>query len=227
MRNLKPFLLSGLLLVGSVGLANNNDSLIVTSIVKEATENSHLEKLAHELVDGIGPRLVGTPQMIQAKDWAIKKYNECGIPARMETWGEWRGWERGATHIDMISPRVKSLEGMQLAWSPGTKGKSVTAETIIIADQPDSISFQQWLPAVKGKFVLISMNQPTGRPDYNWEEYATKDSFEKMKKNRAAQTEAWRKRISKTGLSNKDLARALEKAGAAKPQKNHYGWSLG
>ncbi|MBC6492211.1 M20/M25/M40 family metallo-hydrolase [Flavihumibacter stibioxidans] len=215
MRNLKPILLSGLLFVGSVGLANNNDSLIVSGIVKEATENSHLEKLAHELVDGIGPRLVGTPQMTQAKDWAIKKYNEWGIPARMETWGEWRGWERGATHIDMISPRVKSLEGMQLAWSPGTKGKSVTAETIIIADQPDSISFQQWLPAVKGKFVLISMNQPTGRPDYNWEEYATKDSFEKMKKNRAAQSEAWRKRISKTGLSNKDLARALEKAGAA------------
>lgn len=68
MRNLKPILLSGLLFVGSVGLAQNNDSLIGSSIVKEATANSNLEKLAHELVDGIGPRLVGTPQMTQAKD---------------------------------------------------------------------------------------------------------------------------------------------------------------
>lgn len=215
MRNLKTFFLSGFLLVGSIGQAQKNDSLVVGAIVKEATDNSQLEKLAHELVDGIGPRLVGTPQMVQAKDWAIKKYSEWGITARMETWGEWRGWERGVTHIDMVSPRAKSLEGMQLAWSPGTKGKSVMAETIILADKPDSISFQQWLPAVKGKFVLISMQQPTGRPDYNWEEWATKESFEKMKAARTAETTAWRKRISNTGLNARELARALENAGAA------------
>ena len=58
------------------------------------------------------------------------------------------------------------------------------------------------------------MNQPTGRPDYNWEEFGTKESVEKMKKERSAVTDAWRKRISKTGLSNKTLALALEKAGA-------------
>lgn len=114
MRNLKSILFSGLLFVGSATLAQHTDSLIINSIVKEATGNSQLEKLAHELVDGIGPRLVGTPQMTQAKDWAIKKYGEWGIPARMETWGEWRGWERGATHVDMVSPRVKSLESIQL-----------------------------------------------------------------------------------------------------------------
>ncbi|MBU7578770.1 MAG: M20/M25/M40 family metallo-hydrolase, partial [Flavihumibacter sp.] len=116
---------------------------------------------------------------------------------------------------DMISPRVKSLEGMQLAWSPSTKGKTVSGETIILADVADSIAFQKWLPTVKGKFVLISMSQPTGRPDYNWQEWATADSFEKMKKEREAQTSAWRKRISKTGLNAKDLALAIEKAGAA------------
>ena len=35
-----------------------------------------------------------------------------------------------------------------------------------------------------------------------------------MKKNRTAQQDAWRKRISKTGLNNTNLALALEKAGA-------------
>jgi hypothetical protein len=58
------------------------------------------------------------------------------------------------------------------------------------------------------------MKQPTGRPDYNWEEFGTKESFEKMKKDRTAQTDAWRKRISKTGFNNTNLALALEKAGA-------------
>jgi len=153
---------------------------IVDAIIKEANENSQLEKLGHELFDGIGPRLVGSPKMQQANDWAVGKYTSWGIAARNEKWGEWRGWERGVSHIDMVSPRVKSLEGMQLAWCPSTAGKTITAETIIIPDLKDSIAFQQWLPNVKGKFVMISMNQPTGRPDYNWEEFGTKESFEKM-----------------------------------------------
>ncbi|WP_245586287.1 M20/M25/M40 family metallo-hydrolase [Olivibacter sitiensis] len=187
---------------------------IVESIVKEGTENSQLELLGRELMDGIGPRLVGSPQMQKAHDWAVSKYATWGIDAKNEKWGEWRGWERGITHIDLLSPRVKSLEGMQLAWSPSTKGKTVTGEVIILADVADSIAFQKWLPSVKGKFVLVSFSQPTGRPDYNWEEFATKESFEKMKDSRAAQQRAWAERLSKTGYSTKDLHRALENAGA-------------
>ncbi|MGZ8525609.1 MAG: M28 family peptidase, partial [Chitinophagaceae bacterium] len=214
MRNLGKLFFIVLLLPASVLYSQTKDSVIIAAIVKEATENSQLEKLGHELMDGIGPRLVGTPQMKQAHDWAVAKYNDWGIIARNEKWGEWRGWERGISHIDMVYPRVKTLEGMQLAWSPGTKGKTITAEMIILIDAADSIAFQQWLPTVKGKFVMISMNQPTGRPEYNWEEFGTKESVEKMKKEKAAQTDAWRKRISKTGLTNKELARALENAGA-------------
>ena len=68
---------------------------IIEQIVKEANENSQLEKMAHELFDEIGPRLVGTPQMQQAHAWAIAKYKSWGIEARNERWGEWQGWERG------------------------------------------------------------------------------------------------------------------------------------
>ena len=188
---------------------------VIENMVKEGTDNSQLQQLAHELVDVIGPRLVGSPKMQQAHDWAVAKYKSWGITARNEKWGEWRGWERGISHIDMVHPRVKSLEGMQLAWSPGTGGKTITAETIIIPNLADSMAFQAWLPNVKGKFVMISMQQPTGRPDYNWQEFATTESFDKLKKERTAQTEAWRLRISKTGFTARTLPVALEKAGAA------------
>ncbi|WP_078348235.1 M20/M25/M40 family metallo-hydrolase [Mucilaginibacter pedocola] len=186
---------------------------VIDNIVKEETENSQLVPLAQQLFDGIGPRLVGTPQMEKAGQWALEKYKEYGITARYEKWGDWRGWERGVSHIDMVTPRIKSLEGTQLAWSPGMK-KAVTAETIILPEFADSVAFQKWLPAVKGKFVMISMMQPTGRPDYNWTEFATKESFDKMKEARTAQTEAWRKRIANTGLTTRTLPPALEKAGA-------------
>ncbi|MGI4022894.1 MAG: M20/M25/M40 family metallo-hydrolase [Janthinobacterium lividum] len=198
---------------------------VINSIVQEETSNSQLEKLARELCDGIGPRLVGTPQMKQANDWAVAKYKSWNIPARNEKWGEWRGWERGISHIDMISPRVKSLEGTQLAWSPGMGKKTSTAEVIILPDLADSVSYQQWLPKVKGKFVMISMCQPTGRPDYNWQEFATKESFEKMKAERTTLTENWRNRIKKTGYTTRTLPVMLEKAGAAGILTNN--WSAG
>ena len=198
---------------------------IAEKIVQEENNHSQLQILAHELFDRIGPRLVGTPQMKKANDWAVEKYTGWGITARNEQWGEWKGWERGITHIDMLSPRVKSLEGTQLAWCPSTKGKTIKAELIIIPDVADSIAFANWLPSVKGKFVMISMNQPTGRPDDNWQQFATKESFDKLKKERTEQTDAWRKRISKTGYSTRMLPIILEKAGAAGVLTNN--WSSG
>jgi carboxypeptidase Q len=97
-------------------------------------------------MDGIGPRLVGTPQIKNAHDWAVAKYAGWGISARNEQWGTWRGWERGISHIDMISPRIKSLEGTQLAWSPGMGKKTATAQCVILPDLADSIAFKNWLP---------------------------------------------------------------------------------
>lgn len=199
----------------SFTLYAQDQKLIVENIVKEANENSQLETLAHELMDGIGPRLVGTPQMRQANEWAIEKYKSWGIDARNEKWGDWRGWERGITHVDMIYPRIRSLEAIQLAWSPGTEGKTISGEIIIISDLEDSLAFQKWLPNVKGKFVMLSMPQPTGRPDYNWEEYARSESMEKMKNERKELTQQWGNRIRNTGYDVRSLPQVLENAGAA------------
>lgn len=195
-------------------VAQDNNQ-VIENIVKEAIENSQLEQLGHELMDVIGPRLVGTPQMQQAHDWAVENYKNWGISARNEQWGEWRGWERGITHIDLISPRVVSLEGMQLAWSPATPEGGITAGLVVIPEVEDTTGFQEWLPDAEGKFVMVSMKQATGRPDYNWEEYATKESFEKMKEKRSQQVREWNNKILRTGQSPRSLPRALEEAGAA------------
>ncbi len=203
-----------LLFAGQLSFAQSNDQ-VIQAIVQEAEENSKLEELAHQLLDSIGPRLVGTPQMNNAHNWAVKKFESWGIPAEKQKWGEWRGWERGITHIDMIEPRVQTLEGRQLAWSPSTGKKPVTAEVITLPETvSDSMAFQRWLPNVKGKFVLISMKEPTGRPDYNWEEFATEASMEKMKRERREQTEAWRDKFQTMGYNSRTLPAALEKAGA-------------
>ena len=209
----KGLLTCACLLFITLGFSQTTEE-IVEAIQKEANENSQLEPLAHHLMDVIGPRLVGTPQMKNAHDWAVKKYAEWSISAENQEWGKWKGWQRGITHIDLVSPRVVSLSGMQLAWSPSTGKKGVTANLIALAEVSDSLAFVKWLPNVKGKFVMVSMNQPTGRPDYNWEEFATEESFEKMKTERDALRSAWRANMNNTGYTSRNINKALEAAGA-------------
>ncbi len=204
-----------LLFTGSFLLAQDKET-IINNIIQEIEQNSQVEILAYELIDEIGPRLVGTPQMQQAHDWAVAKFNSWGIPAENQQYGTWRGWERGVTHINMVHPRVKSLSGMQLAWSAPTPKKGITAEVVTLPEIiMDSVSFDRWLSNVKGKFVLVSMPQMTGRPDYNWEEFATEASFEKMKEARTQQIENWNANMRNSGYSSRTLDAALEKAGAA------------
>lgn len=211
---MKKIYLLFVVLISGATLFGQTAQEMAAEIQKEATENSQLQTLAHELLDVVGPRLVGTPQMKNAHDWAVETYKKWGITAENEKWGTWRGWERGITHIDMLSPRVVSLSGRQLAWSPGTSKEGITANLITIPTMADSLAFNKWVANVKGKFVLVSMPQPTGRPDYNWEEFATPESFEKMKKEREAQTNAWRQKIRATGYSSSTINEALEAAGA-------------
>ena len=193
----------------------SQDQSVIELIVSEATENSQLEILGQELMDGIGPRLVGTPQMKQAHDWAVDKYSQWGISAKNEAYGTWRGWERGITHIDMLSPRMQSLEGTQLAWNPSTSKRGVTTEAIVLPSINNPEEFQDWLPKVKGKLVLISQPQATGRPDYNWEEFATEASFNKMKSEREIANKAWRDNMKNTGFTSRSIIKVLEEAGAA------------
>jgi len=132
-------------------------------------DSSQVQPYAQALLDSVGPRLTGTPGQKAGVDWLVSRYRALGIPARAEQYGTWRGWRRGISHIDLIQPRVRSLEGMMLAWSPGTpKGQPVEATTIVFPDVQSPAELAAWLPQVKGKFVLMSLAQPTCRSDDNW-----------------------------------------------------------
>ncbi len=186
---------------------------VLQRIWTEGTERSQVERLLQVLSDSLGPRLTGSPGMLAANDWVVSTYGSWGIPARKEQYGTWRGWRRGITHVDLLEPRVRTLEGQMLAWSPGTNGP-VTGPAIALPEVAGAAEFAAWLPSVRGKFVLTSMPQPTCRPDDNWEKWALPESLERMKRERAAAAQAWQRRIANTGVSARDLPRRLEQAGA-------------
>tara|TARA_B110000238_G_C15837733_1_gene315576 strand:- start:2 stop:196 length:195 start_codon:yes stop_codon:yes gene_type:complete len=60
--NRQNLLIVLLMLLSNFNLKAQEDS-VISQMIKEAETNSQLEILGQELLDGIGPRLVGTPQM--------------------------------------------------------------------------------------------------------------------------------------------------------------------
>lgn len=213
MKKTALLIISSFLLLTTTNAQSTDE--MVENIITEATSNSQLKHLAHELMDVVGPRLVGTTQMENAHNWAVSTFDEWDINAENQEWGQWQGWERGITHIDLVEPRVVTLEGMQMAWSPSTKKGGVNAEVIHLPMWENEDAFQEWLPSVKGKIVLVSMPQPTGRPNYNWEEYATDESYAKMVEERREQTQAWNQNIANSGFNSRTIIAELENAGAA------------
>src|ERR1041385_1535510 len=123
----------------------------IRQIWSEGMNSSQAYKLAQVLSDSIGPRLTGTPGIKRGNDWLVATYKSWGVDARNEQYGKWKGWRRGPTHIDLMTPRVRSLEGTMLAWSAGTGGKDVTGPTVILPQVADSNALVAWLPQAKGK----------------------------------------------------------------------------
>ena len=191
-------------------------------------DSSQVYPLAQALTDSIGPRLTGSPGQKAGNNWLVATYRKWGITARNEQYGTWRGWRRGISHVDLISPRVRSLEAMTLAWSPGTNApvrragrttptglpRDVTGPLVILPDLADSAAYAAWLPKVRGKFVLTSNPQRTCRPDTNWQEFGTPESFAALREQRTADTAAWNARLRKSGYTTRTLPVALEKNGA-------------
>ena len=204
------------------------DDAVIKNIWAEAMDSSKLESIAHGLLDVVGPRLVGTPGMKRAHDWAIAQYKGWSIEAKNEQYGTWKGWERGITHIDLLEPRVRTLEGTMLAWSPPSKKGGTTAGVIGLPDVADSLAFLKWLPSVKGKFVLISAPQLTGRPDKNFEEFGKTGALDSLNSLRKKINDNWNQRIRNTGYRADTLANILENAGAVGVITNRWsqGWGV-
>ncbi|MEO7363158.1 MAG: M20/M25/M40 family metallo-hydrolase [Gemmatimonadaceae bacterium] len=201
-----------------------NDA-VLQRIWRQGMDSSQVQSLSQTLLDSIGPRLTGSPGLRSASNWVMSKYKQWGIETRRENYGTWRGWRRGYSHIDLMTPRVRSLEGTMLAWSPGTKGTPVTAEAIVLPNFADSTEFVKWLPQAKGKIVLLSPSWPTCRPSEDWNRFGTPESIARMDTAIANMNQEWavsrdsNKLYRGTGyalaLGTGTLGMRLEKAGVA------------
>jgi carboxypeptidase Q len=225
---IKKYILLSCLATTTVCSHAQIDTGIIRKIENEVAGNSQMELLAQQLTDDIGPRLIGSPQLLKANDWLVNTYKNWGISARNEKYGTWPGWERGTTNIVMTSPRMDQLDGMQLAWSPATpKAKPVEADVVMLPMLKDSLALLEWLPKVKGKIVLISAPQISGRPEASWKEYALEADYKKFLERKEKAANDWSDGLKIMGTSYNKIQTQLEDAGAVALVSSYWtgGWS--
>ena len=177
------------------------------------TEQSMVEPLAQVLMDSIGPRLTGSPAKYAANDWVSGMYESWGIEVRQEPYGTWRGWDRGWTHIDLIEPRIRTLNGTMLAWSPGTDGP-VEGDVVALPTFTSPADLADWAAGLAGRFVAFSAPEPSCRAPESWEALATPESWARMQTTRREGNVAWATSVRAAGGQGA-IVQAIEEAGAA------------
>jgi carboxypeptidase Q len=121
----------------------------------EALMHSHVMDYASGLMDGIGPRLTGSPNVRKANEWTRDQFAGMGCTnAHLEDWGEFGlGWQQANTWMRMTAPDMAVFIAQAAPWSPATKGAvSGSALWVDIKEEKD---FEQYRGKLKGKIVLI------------------------------------------------------------------------
>ena len=152
---------------------------VIQRMWQEGMERSQAGAMAQVLLDSIGPRLNASPGHKAGNDWLVKQYAAMGITARNEQYGTWESWRRGVTHIDLVAPRVRTLEGQMLAWSPGTNGPK-EGEVVVIPSSASPEEFQSKAASLRGKWVLVDAPRLSCRSVAQMREFGTPETLAAM-----------------------------------------------
>jgi hypothetical protein len=152
-------------------------------IVDEGMNRSQVMITAHELMDGIGPRLTISTNMQKAQDWAIAKLTGYGLSnVHREGFDFGRGWDIVNSSARLVSPRPIQLTSIPVAWTPPTQGTLRAGVVVAPMDRPEH--FAAYRGKLAGKIVLVSLpgegSEPSEPPfrRLSAEDIAKEDKFQ-------------------------------------------------
>jgi hypothetical protein len=121
----------------------------------EGLNRSHVMEFASALMDGIGPRLTGSPNAKKANEWTRDTLTKIGLEnAHLEDWGEFGlGWQQINSWAHMVTPDTAILIVQATPWSPSTSGP-VTGDVVLVNIR-DEKDLDQFRGKLAGKIVLF------------------------------------------------------------------------
>ena len=141
-------------LVPAVQSQEKVDLETISRIRYEGFRNSKVMELASGLMDSIGERLTGSPNMKRANEWTRDQLTAMGLSnAHLESWGPFgRGWASQYVNARMTSPDIVPLIAYAKAWTPGTNGV-VTGKCIRVAIEKKE-DFEKYRGKLAGMIVI-------------------------------------------------------------------------
>jgi carboxypeptidase Q len=127
----------------------------ISRIRYEGFHNSKVMEYASGLMDSIGERLTGSPNMKRANEWTRDQLTAMGLSnSHLEPWGPFgRGWANQYTNVRMTSPDIAALLVYAKAWTPGTNGV-VTGKCIRINIEKKE-DFDKYKGKLAGMIVIF------------------------------------------------------------------------
>ena len=124
-------------------------------IREEALAHSHVMEYASGLMDGIGARLTGSPNLKRASEWTRDQFTAMGCSnAHLEDWGEFgMGWQQLNTWVRMTSPDTAVFIAQAAPWSASTNG--VLNAPAIWANIKEEKDFDRYKGKLAGKIVFL------------------------------------------------------------------------
>jgi carboxypeptidase Q len=146
------------------------------AIRNEGLEHSHVMDYAGGLIDGIGPRLTGSPNMAKANAWTRDQLTQMGcVNAHLEDWGEFgMGWQQLNTWVRMVEPDTAVFVAQATPWSPSSNGPvKAEAMSVVINEEADIAKYKGKLA---GKIVLLgAMREVPSTDKAFFERYTEKE----------------------------------------------------
>ena len=107
------------------------DSGAAERLLRQIERSPSLEENLRVLCDEVGGRMVGTPNMTRAVDWAVEAFRAAGVDeVRTETFTMPSSWREGATEIEVTAPLPFPVTGASSAWSPATPAEGIEAQVL-------------------------------------------------------------------------------------------------
>jgi hypothetical protein len=87
--------------------------------------------ITEDLTTNIGPRLVGSPNMEKAKDWAVAKFKELGFTdVKVEEFAK-PSWTRGEESAELVAPYGMKLGAVGLGRTISTPAGGIEADVAL------------------------------------------------------------------------------------------------
>jgi carboxypeptidase Q len=125
-------------------------------IREEGLTRSQVMVLAGELVDGIGPRLTGSPNLARAVAWSQDRLRRIGLAdVRTDSWGVFGiGWRQRNAWLRMVEPDTAPFIVHAAPWSPATPG-AITGEVVAVRGFTSDAEFESNRGKLRDKIVLL------------------------------------------------------------------------